>query len=192
MGVLTDQTQSKRCQIMGSANADPTREFSRPVRVADLPGDGVETRRLSASPDECALLARRLDLLALDSLAADIVVAPGSVPGQWEVSGRLVADVVQTCVVSLVAVPGRVDESFSTLYAEPGAEPPEAEDEPPEWEPVEEGVIDLGEEVAQQLSLALDPYPKAPGAQIDERWVSQREDGEGPFGALAGWRQKGR
>ena len=37
--------------------------------------------------------------------------------------------------------------------------------DPPE--PIEAGAIDIGELVAQYLSLALDPHPRAPGASLD-------------------------
>jgi hypothetical protein len=34
-------------------------------------------------------------------------------------------------------------------------------------EPFEGDAIDIGEAVAQQLALALDPYPRAPGASLE-------------------------
>ena len=54
---------------------------------------------------------------------------------------------------------------------------PEAEGPP---EPVGPQGIDLGEAVAQQLAIALDPYPRAPGAALPEE---PRAAG-GPFAAL--------
>ena len=65
----------------------------------------------------------------------------------------------------------------------------DADDAP---EPIEGGIIDLGEAVAQQLALALDPYPRAPGAAIlPEIGVNAgaavaRSPEPGPFAALAG------
>jgi hypothetical protein len=38
----------------------------------------------------------------------------------------------------------------------------------PDEIPSENGVVDLGEAVAEQLALALDPYPRAPGAAMPE------------------------
>jgi hypothetical protein len=52
-------------------------------------------------------------------------------------------------------------------------------------EPLPSDILDIGEAVAQQLSLALDPYPRAPGAIAGapaERPVS-------PFAALARWKE---
>src|SRR3546814_17044110 len=39
-----------------------------------------------------------------------------------------------------------------------------ADEDPPE--PFENGCIDLGEIVVQHLAVALDPYPRAPGAEL--------------------------
>jgi hypothetical protein len=72
-------------------------------------------------------------------------------------------------------VASRIEEDFTLLYSlEPGplsgsvgAEEvvidPEAE-EPPE--PLGPGGLDPGEVVAQQLAVALVPYPRAPGAAL--------------------------
>jgi hypothetical protein len=59
-------------------------------------------------------------------------------------------------------------------------------------------VADLGEAVAEQLALALDPYPRAPGAELPaEAAEAGSEEGEAtapgpaaPFAALAGLRRR--
>ena len=43
------------------------------------------------------------------------------------------------------------------------------------------GTIDLGEAAAEQLALALDPYPRAPGAVLE----MEEEPEAAPFAALA-------
>ncbi len=61
---------------------------------------------------------------------------------------------------------------------------PEAAEVP---EPVGPGGIDLGEAVAQQLALALEPYPRAPGAALPEEPCARTggaRAAEGPFAAL--------
>jgi uncharacterized metal-binding protein YceD (DUF177 family) len=83
----------------------------------------------------------------------------------------LEARVVQSCVVTLEPVVADVADSFTLYYAEEVVPPGHAVDLPIEdedWpEPIEDGRIDVGEAVAQQLALALDPYPRAPGARLD-------------------------
>jgi uncharacterized protein YutE (UPF0331/DUF86 family) len=53
------------------------------------------------------------------------------------------------------------------------------------------GAIDLGEAAAETLALALDPFPRSPAAAaaLKEAGVLSEEEA-GPFGALAGLRDK--
>lgn len=162
-------------------------EFSRPIEISRLPEGGMEMA-IAATPAECAALARRFSLLALDRLEAALRL-------EW-VAGRLLrleatlsAEVVQECVVTLEPVRSEVEERFALLYG-PAVATSDAmlrEDEEV-LEPIVDGRIDLGEAVAQQLSLAIDPFPRAPGA------AAPPAPGEGmasPFAALAKWRKKG-
>ena len=58
------------------------------------------------------------------------------------------------------------------------------------------GVIDLGEAIAEELGLALDPYPRAAGAALDADALTPHvsvgsEHGAGtPFAALRQLREK--
>ncbi len=63
-------------------------------------------------------------------------------------------------------------------------------DEDDEWpEPIVEGRIDIGEAVAQQLALALDPYPRKPGISLEDV-IGNAAAGDdrpaSPFAVLAG------
>jgi uncharacterized metal-binding protein YceD (DUF177 family) len=76
--------------------------------------------------------------------------------------------------VTLAPVPAKIGESFSADFADADRRRPaetdldfEADDPP---EPIRNGHIDLGELAAEQLSLALNPYPRAPGAAIPEEF----------------------
>jgi uncharacterized metal-binding protein YceD (DUF177 family) len=80
-----------------------------------------------------------------------------------------VAQVVQTCVISLDDFGAELDEHFGLSFVPAGEE---ADDIDPE-DPVDEigyrdSVLDLGEAAAEQLGLALDPYPRRPGATLPE------------------------
>jgi uncharacterized metal-binding protein YceD (DUF177 family) len=144
--------------------APPAPEFSRPIEIARLTRDGRHFE-ITANPAERAALAKRFDLIALSRLAA--VVRLEQIPGSlFRLTAELDADVTQACVVSLAPVQSRVEEAFSVLYGG-GEEAQEVNlDGAAETiEPIENGVIDIGEAVAQQLSLALDPFPHAPGAE---------------------------
>ncbi len=96
--------------------------------------------------------------------------------------GHLSADVVQSCVVTLGPVPAHLEVDFEMSFSASAVEPavadldPLAEEGP---EPIPEGVIDLGEAVAQQLAIALDPYPRAPGASLEALEEAKRLSGAG-------------
>jgi uncharacterized metal-binding protein YceD (DUF177 family) len=134
-------------------------ELSRIVRLDRVPARGVEID-VSASDTERAALAKRFELLELPALQANVAVRPG-LGGVWTVSGRLHAEVVQACVVTLDPVPQSIDESFDLRFAAGAAG---GSDDPEAPEPLEGDTIDVGAIVADHLSLALDPFPRAPDA----------------------------
>jgi uncharacterized metal-binding protein YceD (DUF177 family) len=138
-------------------------EFSRPVDVHRL-GHAGTAQDIAASEDERKALARRFDLLALDRLAAKVKLAPLA-HGFWRLAAAFEAELAQACVVTLEPVPSRIAESFSLIYGAVDDESVTVLDASAEViEPIGDGVIDIGEAVAQQLSLALDPFPRAPEA----------------------------
>jgi len=140
-------------------------EFSRPVELGRL-GGREALYPIAATPVEREALARRFDLLALEQLEAEIRLERLA-RGIVRLTGRLQAEVVQACVVSLEPVTSRLSEEFAVLYG-PGdsGEAVVMDYESEIVEPLEGNVIDIGEAVAQQLALALDPYPRAAGASL--------------------------
>lgn len=166
-------------------------EFSRPVEISRL-GDAETVHDIEASPVERAALAQRFGLLALDSLSATVRLRRVRGGAAIRLSGRLTADVTQACVVSLAPVEDHVEDEFTVLYADSGpadetAIGADADVELPE--PLPAGPLDIGEAVAQQLSLALDPYPRAPGVEVDRKWSETREGRENRFARLAALRK---
>ena len=180
-------------------------EFSRPILVDQLPAK-VSRRSIEAEPTERQALAERLGLVEVMSLTAKVELEPLARSGFIRVNGRLTAQVVQTCVVTLEPVPASVSEAFDALFA-PEDKMPEAGDdlsidpfaaEETLPEAMAGGVIDIGELVAQHLSLALDPYPRAAGVEF----TGFDDDGEpeggpetpppssSPFGALAALKRR--
>lgn len=163
-----------------------TPEFHRPVGFGRLPEEG-RAERLVATADECAALARRFGILGVNRLEAELRLRPA--PGALAaVDGRLSAEVVQACVVTLEPVLQHVSEAVSLRILAPGATPSEDPEAPDEVEATGE-TVELGEALAEQLSLALDPYPRAPGASLPD----PGGDGapSGPFAGLAALRKRG-
>ncbi|MBX3454024.1 DUF177 domain-containing protein [Ferrovibrio sp.] len=173
-------------------------EFSHVVEVVQIGPAGVNAR-LKASPAECAALAQRLRIPAVFSLEAEVRLEPAPENGQFRLIGTLVADVEQTCVVSLEPVKEHVETRFERIYAPPETiEPLQAsvDDEEPDWldpdavdppDPIEDGRIDMGEAVAEELALSLDPYPRKPDADFPAGYRPEPEDEAvvSPFAALA-------
>lgn len=170
----------------------PPAEFSRPI-AADQIGPQETEREIVANAAERERLAKRFGLLALERLSAVLHLTRGR-SGVIEVRGRFEAAVVQACVVTLEPVTARLNESFTVAFGTGARATPAVgevvigldEDDPPEE--LLDGRIDLGETVAQQLAVALDPYPRAPGA--GEAFESSESGGHGagsgasPFAAL--------
>lgn len=139
-------------------------ELHRPLAIERI-GAGSDVA-VEATPAECAALARRLQLPAVHSLTClfHLRRAGNTIEGQ----GRLIAEVVQTCVVSLEEFDARVEERFVVHWVPAGQESDDMDPKAPDEIGYEDDTIDLGEAAAQQLILALDPYPHAPGASLPE------------------------
>jgi hypothetical protein len=182
---------------MSSKSPAPQAEFSRPV-AADHIGAQESEWEIAADAAERQRLAARFALLALERLTA-VLRLRRSGSGLIHLRGRFEADVVQACVVTLEPVRSRVAESFALTFTTRrgtgGGEVVidlDAEDPPEE---LTDGHIDLGETVVQQLAVALDPYPRAPGAEgvfeaAERRGRGDDEAANTPFAVLGGWRKE--
>ncbi|MBC6405387.1 MAG: DUF177 domain-containing protein [Rhodospirillales bacterium] len=163
-------------------------EFSRPFPIEQLCA-GQETRKIGANRSECTAVAKRLGLPAIDRLEAEISVKGIPTKDLVVVEGRVDALVTQICVVTLQPFQQCLSESFVERYrlgaVQDDTEPNALDLESPDPFP-EEG-LDLGEETVQQFSLALNPYPRAPGAEL---LLAETGGGAaGPFASLATLRQ---
>lgn len=166
-------------------------EFARPVRLDTL-GEGPREVTVSAEADERAALAKRFGLVSIDRLEATAMLRR---EGEIVLAeGRLRAAVVQSCVATGDPLPAELEEPFALRFEPAGAEAPEEvelEEGDLDTIPYSGGAIDLGEAVAETLSLALDPFPRAPDADARLRAAGVLEEGEaGPFAALKGLKDK--
>jgi len=173
---------------MSAPEAGPAPEFSRPVSISRLPPDGRFA--VAAEARERAALARRFDLVSIDRLAASVRLTRLA-DQTVRLDAALEAEIVQSCVVTLDPVPAQIVDEFTLMYAPRTEAPREIEltGEEEAVEPLAGDTIDIGEAVAQQLSLALDPYPHAPGAVLPDEAASPAAPEDHPFAALARLRQ---
>jgi uncharacterized metal-binding protein YceD (DUF177 family) len=161
---------------MSKQSNEPQPEFHRPLEMARVPNLGSH-EKLSADAKECALLAKRLMLPAIHKLSAHLKAKPWR-GGGLKVTGELIVDLDQESVVSL--------ESFRSVLTLPVERyflnvPPSAElgaDE--DIDPIENGIVDLGEIVAETLALELDPYPRKPGEVFESKLEADTEPPKKP------------
>ena len=147
---------------------EPIPEFTRPVPLGRL-GSQPFHQRIEATAEERERLARRFDLVALDNLTATVTLRRQD--GEFVLlEAQFEAALAQECVVTLDPVPAEVSGSFSLLYG-PAGEAAGDEDDPsadgPVFEPLRGETIDIGEAVAQELSLSLPEFPRHPDAVLD-------------------------
>ena len=110
---------------------------------------------LEASDKELKALAKRFEVEKVHSLNANLTVYPVDIV---RVQGKLKALTSRQCVISLDNFDEKMDEEFEVLYAD---NPPVESDEI--IDTIDKGRIHLGEIIAEQYGLSLNPFPKKPG-----------------------------
>jgi len=160
-------------------------EFSRPLHLDRVGPTGLELT-VTANDAECAALAQRMGLPAVRALSClfRLQPAPG---GAVAAEGRLAATVRQVCVVSLEEFETELSEAFAVRFVPAGSESESDDPESVDEIPIAGSTIDLGEAAAEQLALALDPYPRKQGVVLNEKAQAAPEN---PFARLAALRPR--
>ncbi len=160
-----------------------TPEFSRAERV-DTIGEGERAVAIAADERERAALARRFGLIAVARLEARFGVRREG--AAVLATGRVEAAVTQRCSVSGEPIEARVDEPVRLRFVADAVADEEVElsEDDLDTLPIEAGAIDLGEAAAETMALALDPFPRLPGAA--EALRAAGVVGEEEVGAFAG------
>ena len=179
-------------------------EFSRICVVERLDEDEI-VERIAANEVERAALAKRFDLISLDRLEAELTLRRVGHGPMVRLDGSIHANLVQSCVVSLEPIECEIEEDFVLHFAPDRGDAPHGHvveetdagyaDDPPE--PLIGGQIDIGEAVAQQLALALNPYPRRPGVTLEDVLRASEGDtrdrgADSPFAVLARLSRKDR
>ncbi len=165
-----------------------TAALSRPLAASAVPPGGVE-REVATRPAERAAIAAEFGLLELRHLSADIAARRSG--DHVALVGRIRAELVQSCVVTLVTVVQAIDEPFEQRFTRGGAaaaplevlvELAPGDPDPPDV--LTGDSLDLGEVVLEQLALLIDPYPRAPGATFKPPAAKDGDDDASPFAVL--------
>ncbi len=149
--------------------------ISFPVNVSKLAKGGLPLW-LEADEAQRAALAEAHGLLGVESFRLDAEVTTWK-RGGVRVEATIKASIVQACVVSLEPVANVVATEFEALlvpensrlarpdWAASGEVVVDAEgDDAPET--FSGDIVDVGELAEQYFELAIDPYPRAPGAKL--------------------------
>ena len=185
-------------------------EWSHFFDVDDLAKNKPTEISFEADEEEREDLARRFSIEGFKSAKADLVIQKTA--GIVEVKGTFDCVIVQNCVVSMEAFDSTISEpvegwftdkestvSFAAAKKEREIVKHQAEveilDEKEDPEPVIEGRIDLGELVAQHISLAIPAYPHKDGVEFevgDEGIELDKKSPlrKNPFEALKDWKEE--
>jgi uncharacterized metal-binding protein YceD (DUF177 family) len=173
-----------------SDRRDPWRAF---VQVAQIPDTGLH-RDIEADEATRNVIAEIAGLRGISSARAAFDLSPRS-GGRVHVAGRVQARIGQTCVVTLDPLENEIDETVDLMFVPSEQLSPsrDGEDDGSDGdadmtdapEPIENGIIDLGRLATDVLFLAIDPYPRKPGAMFEPE-VTEADPGDHPFAALKG------
>ena len=172
-------------------------EFSRFFVLTEIKDRTIE-RKITANKAERAALARRFNLLAISHLSAVLSIVRVVNSKLVKVTGILRAEVMQSCVVTLDPLTVMLESQIKEAYGPPSPDVQIADEllgEALSPEPFEGNGIDLGELVAQKLTLQLDPYPRKKNAKIfgsysQEHWNNSHDRTKDSFSALTKWKQR--
>ena len=166
--------------------------ISFPVHVSRLPKKGMAVE-IEADEAQREALARLHGLEAVERFTARLEITAWK-RGGVRVTGRVGADIVQQCVVTLDPVPARVDEEVAATFLPEGsrlARPvlsaegeilldAEGEDGP---ETFSGDTIDAGQLAEEFFALGIDPYPRKAGVGLagDPGEEPGEEEARGPL-----------
>jgi hypothetical protein len=160
----------------------------RPYDLSALGRAGAEIA-IVLTNQELQRLARWLEVEAVEGFAAKVALRKHS-PSRYSYLAKLDAKILQNCVVTLEPVRSVVEREIAReLYLASAvrrslpkdAVTPAIDDEV--TEEIESADYDLAAPLLEELSLAIDPYPRAPGVEFEPPKDGRDED-EGPFAAL--------
>jgi hypothetical protein len=150
-----------------------------------IPEAGLDVSR-EAAAEVRAALAAALGIDACLRLVARYTVEPFA-SGRFELHGTAEMEARQTCVVTLEPIERtyrvRLDVAYwlpELLGDGPGADIDSLADDP---EPIEDGRIDVGRVIYEELASTIDPFPRSDDATFawEDEQASARDS---PFAAL--------
>jgi hypothetical protein len=141
--------------------------------------------KIAADEAQRALLAEVHDVVSVENWQAELLVAPWKRNGV-KVSGRVEADITQECVATLEPIAAHISEEVSAIYFPEDSKlgrlgfhaagevhlDAEGPDSP---ETFSGDTIDVGALAEEFFGLAIDPYPRKEGAELDAGTAEEAE-----------------
>jgi hypothetical protein len=169
--------------------AETPSPISFAVSVARLPQKGMPVV-VEPTREERAALAAEHGLRSVEWFRAELEVTSWR-KGGVRVVGRVRAEIVQDCIVTLEPVNEAIDEPVSALFLPEGSRlavpkrsaegeillDAEGEDGP---ETFSGDTIDVGQLAEEYFALGINPYPRKAGATV-EAVDADAEDSRGPL-----------
>lgn len=175
-----------------------------PVPVLHLPQKGV-TVKIGTDEKERATLAADHALAAVNTFSAEFLLTPWKKDG-IRVRGRIDAEIVQSCVVTLEPLTNTIAEEIDTVFVPENSRLARIElDDSGEMLLDAEGAdipetfvgdrIDVGAIAEEFFDLAIDPYPRKPELPEGSEPMVFGDDGTdekpvSPFAKLSEWQKK--
>lgn len=187
-------------------NENVTNEFSRPFNLELIKKSGKHVS-LEATEVEREHLAKRFSIPGIASLKARCYLSrlPNKEKGDFLLEADFTAKIIQNCVLTLEEVEENIKEKFTVIFKDnpkkdhiDDMHEVEFELEDDDIVYLEDMEIDLGEYIAEYLSLSINPYPKKDNASTNElgyKVLSENEfvgepERENPFSVLKDLKHK--
>ncbi|MEZ5757161.1 MAG: DUF177 domain-containing protein [Emcibacteraceae bacterium] len=144
-------------------------EFSRLFNLELIKKDGSKVE-YSATEEEGEKLAERFSIPAVISLNArcELKKLDEKIFGDYSLHVEMEAEIIQQCVMTLEDVNESIKENFSIIFKRiSSSEVEDAQSKEIDFDAEEEDivfihdkVVDIGEYIAEYLSLSMNPYPR--------------------------------
>ena len=113
------------------------------------------------------ILAKRFGLLSIDDFVFRAELSNGNLCQSLKLKGKVFAKIVQTCVLSLDEIVTSIEKEFELVLVLEELDLSDVLDGP-DFEYYSGQSSDIGELMAVELALSIDPYPRKIGKNIFE------------------------
>ncbi|MBL4801464.1 MAG: DUF177 domain-containing protein [Emcibacter sp.] len=191
---------------MSQNNSEIDVEFSRPIDVSRILAKGRQCK-FEATEQERVALAERYAVLRIKRLDVECFIIPLGGKGRkkrYKLDGTFKASIVQECSISLDSIKVNISSEFAIIL-QPELSAYRSESTEVEFNYDEEDVefliadvIDVGEMVAQHLSLEIPAYPRrkgATGTELGQKIIKEKDfllesEKKNPFDVLKSLKHK--